>query len=107
MMHVLVLLRKKKYLLGFLRPKSSSGQGGYSTVFRRLGLSLRERDCATGHFHYWYVDSGTDFTALQTALMKKCKENPNYAELALVGFYIVPLRFEMSSVFTLFAEGNR
>lgn len=61
------------------QPRSSSGQGGYAAAYRALGLTLRDSDTRSGHWHSWYFNNqNTDFNALQVALKKRWKENINY-----------------------------
>lgn len=78
-------------------PKANAGQGGYATAFRRLGLQLRSADTKSGHWHYWYLDpKQVDFKALQRALLRRCKESPNYSEQAAEAFHMMNSRPHMN-----------
>jgi hypothetical protein len=61
-------------------PRASSGQGGYATAFKKLGLVLRDADTKSGHWHYWYLDpSIVKFRELQKALMARWKQSPHFS----------------------------
>ena len=63
----------------FRWPKSVGGEYGYSTSFRSLGLSLREGDTKSGHWHYWYLDTKkTRWVQLQRAIHRRWRESTNY-----------------------------
>eukprot|EP00455_Lapot_gusevi_P017881 TRINITY_DN1967_c0_g1_i10.p1 TRINITY_DN1967_c0_g1~~TRINITY_DN1967_c0_g1_i10.p1 ORF type:complete len:570 (-),score=189.97 TRINITY_DN1967_c0_g1_i10:304-2013(-) len=67
----------------FRWPKSNSGQGGYATAFRKLGLMLRETDTKSGHWHYWYLDpKKVKWKELQKALRRRWRESHTYADQA-------------------------